>query len=78
MKRIRETLNEKFEKDSDPIDDMHIGIKWKIKKLSEKLSDMWDENYEKMLDNKDRSQALETIETIQEFISEIFEQDEDN
>lgn len=74
-KLVKEQLNEKFEKQSDPIHDMGIGVCYKkVNDLREKLADMWDENYEKMLADEDRSQALDTIEQIRDFIDEIFDE----
>jgi len=73
MKLVKENINEKFRENSDPVDDLNIGrYKDKVQKLKEKLGDLWDENYELMLDNKDRSQAIETIEEIQHLVEIIF------
>jgi hypothetical protein len=42
MKLIREHINEKFTEDSDPIEDMGIGIRAKIKKW---CKEMWIDDY---------------------------------
>jgi hypothetical protein len=80
MKKVRESLNEKFKSQSDPIEDMGIGTCQKnVEKLREKLGDMWDDNYEVMLSNVDRSQAIDTIEEISKLVDEIFGiENEDN
>ena len=45
MKIVREHINEKFEADSDPIDDMGIGSKWKrLKKGDILISKSKEEN----------------------------------
>jgi Skp family chaperone for outer membrane proteins len=73
MKKVKETLNEKFEKDSDPIEDMGIGTCQKnVEKLREKLREMWDEYYEETLGDKDTWREMEVIEKINEVINELF------
>jgi hypothetical protein len=69
-------INEDFKEQSDPIEDMGIGTcRENVNKLQIKLSEMWDENYQVMLDEDgrdDRGQALNTIEDVQNLINEIF------
>jgi hypothetical protein len=38
MKVVRENINEKFTEDSDPVEDMNIGMKVKLKKFAEQVS----------------------------------------
>lgn len=66
-------IHEEFKENTDPIDDMHIGVNWKVKELRKKLSDLWDEYYSRMLNDEDVGLALDILEKIDDIIHEIFD-----
>jgi len=83
-KFINENLT-KFTEDSDPIEDMGIGdYPRNLKKLRDKLSDMFDKNYSKIveLDNENSTRSIEfwnnieVIQEIQETIDKLFGKEE--
>jgi hypothetical protein len=66
-------INEDFKEQSDPIEDMGIGTCQKnVMILREKLQDMWDEYYERTLDDEDVGAQLNLIERIQNIIDNMF------
>jgi hypothetical protein len=70
-------INEKFEEKSDPVMDMGIGeYPVKIVKLREKLRDMFDENYSKVVDDEENNQEawikIDVIQDIQEELNKLF------
>lgn len=77
MKLVRENIIfEKFKQESDPISDMNIGIKYKIDKLMKKLGDMHDRYYEEQMTFDGAYVGLEAIEEIEDYIMELFHDDE--
>jgi hypothetical protein len=81
-KKIKEFLYEKFNENTDPIEDLNIGMvsitKKELEKLLEDLQDMWDKKYEEMFDNSiDRSSNLDLIEKFQDMINELSVMKED-
>ena len=77
MKIVKEHINEKFSEGSDPIRDMGIGeYPRKILELRQKLRDMFDKNYSKVVEDEDNNQEawikIEVVENIQEELNKIF------
>jgi len=71
MKLVKENINERFSEKTDPIKDMHIGIKWEVEQLLEKIQEIWDEYYLKLVNDEKIGEELEVIERIQEMINEM-------
>jgi hypothetical protein len=60
MKLVREHINERFEEESDPIQDMGIGIKYKIREYFDKNFSMSYEEFINSVGGK-QSMILNTI-----------------
>jgi len=74
---INENLT-KFTEDSDPIEDMGIGVCQKnVEILRDKLKDMFDENYSKVIEDESDNnnqywEKIEVIQEIQELMDKLF------
>lgn len=77
MKKIKETLYEKFQEESDPIEDMNIGFarqRKEIQKILDRLADMYDEAYEtEALGNRhvERRDTMDVIDEISDMLRNL-------
>lgn len=70
-------INEKFEEKSDPIEDLGIGqCAENVQKLRQELQNMWEENYEAVMEGDTANEAwikIDVIERVQETIEKLFD-----
>lgn len=71
MKLVKENLNEKFKEDSDPVEDLGIGILAKTKEFDNFLDDLWHAEHYRS-DDDEQFSTMEIIEQIQEKFAELF------
>jgi hypothetical protein len=70
-------VNEEFKEKSDPIEDMGIGeYPLKIDKLRKSLRAMFDEEYEKVVEDEDHNdvawERIDVIQLVQEELDKLF------